>query len=291
MKSNFKIRILELCHKNWDKMTPDATGRFCLVCNKSVIDFTNKLPEEIQHFFENNQGQKICGRLKTSQLDLVSIKIPSILYPNTNYHKTFLLALSLLIGNNMHSQSSSGGTLNSNQSAQLEIEEKNQSEEYPKATNSITKITDYSSITMGPIESIYDRFPLSKNKNKKIVFESFSSQKQYVKTIFTKEEEEKTETKPYFPTGIKSFYAFFASEFKLPVNSELDYKFISFTVEKNGSLTYIGYDDISLSIQKEIIRVLKKSPKWIPGKSNGINKRMRGDGFRVSVYNEINTGK
>ena len=289
MKSNFKISIPELCHENWDKMTPDATGRFCLVCNKSVIDFTNKLPEEIQHFFENNQGKKICGRLKTSQLDLVSIKIPSILYPNTNYHKTFLLALSLLIGNNMHSQSSSGGTLNSNQSAQLEIEEKNQSEEHPKATNSITKITDYSSITMGPIESIYDGFSLSKNKNKRIIFKSFSSQEQYAKTIYTKEEEGKTETKPYFPTGTRSFYAFFASEFKLPVGTDLKPKSISFTVEKNGSLTYIGDDDTPLSMQKEIIRVLKKSPKWIPGKSNGINTNMRGNSFIISIYDEMDT--
>ncbi len=110
MKSNFKITIPEPCNEDWDKMTPDETGRFCLVCNKSVIDFTNKLPEEIQQFFLKNQGQTICGRFKNSQLDSVRIQIPSqILFSQTQYHKIFLLALFITLGTTLFSCSDKNG--------------------------------------------------------------------------------------------------------------------------------------------------------------------------------------
>lgn len=290
MAPNFKINIPEHCNENWNKMTPDETGRFCVVCNKSVIDFTSKLPHEIQRFFSKNQNRTICGRFKNSQLDTVSVKIPSILYPNTNYHKTFLLVLSLFMGNNMHSQSSLEGTLNPNISAHLSVTETNQIVDQPKAckaTDSIVKIIDDSSIVMGPIESIYDRFLLSKSKNKKIEFESFSAQKEYEKTSNTEEKE--TETKPYFPQGMRSFFAFFASEFN-PKNTQLEDMYISFTINGNGSLTYNEPNSyLDKNIQKEIIRVLKLSPKWIPAKSNGISIKGRYF-FKVSIYNEVNIG-
>ena len=110
MKSNFKITIPNPCNENWDEMTPDEIGRFCRVCNKSVIDFTNKLPEEIQQFFLKNQGQKICGRFKNSQLDAVSIQIPrEILFSQTKYHKIFLLALFITMGTSLFSCSSLHG--------------------------------------------------------------------------------------------------------------------------------------------------------------------------------------
>ena len=104
MKPKLKITIPEPCNENWDKMTPDAAGRFCLVCNKSVIDFTNKLPDEIQHFFKNNKDQEICGRFKKSQLDTISFQIPKqVLYSQTQYHKMFLLALFVAMGTTLFS--------------------------------------------------------------------------------------------------------------------------------------------------------------------------------------------
>lgn len=52
------------------------------------------LPEEIKHFFIQNQNEKICGRFRKSQLDSITIQIPSrVLYSQTNYYKMFLLAL------------------------------------------------------------------------------------------------------------------------------------------------------------------------------------------------------
>ncbi|PWB27767.1 hypothetical protein [Flavobacterium sp. HTF] len=77
MNSKQKITIPEPCHENWDKMTPKENGRFCMSCSKTVIDFTAMLPAEIQQFFIQNQNKKICGRFRKSQLETITIQIPS----------------------------------------------------------------------------------------------------------------------------------------------------------------------------------------------------------------------
>ncbi|QOG02669.1 hypothetical protein [Flavobacterium sp. MDT1-60] len=85
-------------------MTPKDNGRYCLSCSKTVVDFTSMLPDEVQHFFIQNQNQNICGRFKKSQLDTLTIQIPSwILYAQMNYHKTFLLALFIAMGTTLFS--------------------------------------------------------------------------------------------------------------------------------------------------------------------------------------------
>ncbi len=60
MNTLFDILIPKPCHEDWNAMTPDEKGRFCSVCTKGVVDFTNKTNQEIQDCFIQNQGQKIC---------------------------------------------------------------------------------------------------------------------------------------------------------------------------------------------------------------------------------------
>jgi len=66
---DFKIRIPEPCHEDWDAMTKNEQGRHCQVCSKTVVDFTNKSSEEIGSFIAENASTKLCGRFKTTQLD------------------------------------------------------------------------------------------------------------------------------------------------------------------------------------------------------------------------------
>ncbi|WP_431243925.1 hypothetical protein ACQ9BO_05510 [Flavobacterium sp. P21] len=104
MERNYKITIPEPCHENWDAMTPKDNGRFCMSCSKTVIDFASMLPEEIQHFFIQNQNKKICGRFRNEQLETIIVQIPSrILYTQTQYHKVFLLALFIAMGTTLFS--------------------------------------------------------------------------------------------------------------------------------------------------------------------------------------------
>ena len=77
MNSKYKITITEPCQENWDNMVPNENGRFCLSCSKTVVDFTTMLPDEVQHYFTQNQNTNICGRFKKSQLDTITIQIPS----------------------------------------------------------------------------------------------------------------------------------------------------------------------------------------------------------------------
>jgi hypothetical protein len=104
MERKGKITIPEPCHEDWNKMKPNENGRFCMSCSKTVIDFSSMLPEEIQHYFIQNQNKKICGRFKQSQLDSITIQIPNrLLYSQTNYHKMFLLALFIAMGTTLFS--------------------------------------------------------------------------------------------------------------------------------------------------------------------------------------------
>jgi len=84
------------------------------------------------------------------------------------------------------------------------------------------------------------------------------------------------EVKPDFPGGIANFYKYIGRNYQVPEEDGLKGKvFVSFVVEKDGSLTDIKViRDIGYGTGKEAIRVLKSSPKWTPGEQNGKKVRV-----------------
>ena len=75
------ISIPTPCHEDWNKMTPDETGRHCSVCVKSVVDFTNMSDEEVKHFLLNKKGdERVCGRFKQTQLHRIIIELPQNIF-------------------------------------------------------------------------------------------------------------------------------------------------------------------------------------------------------------------
>lgn len=68
---NLEIEYLSIptpCNENWDKMEVRAKDtRFCKVCEKCVIDFSEKTPEEIDMIFNINNGN-VCGNFSEDQL-------------------------------------------------------------------------------------------------------------------------------------------------------------------------------------------------------------------------------
>ena len=97
----FKIHIPEPCHENWDKMTPNEHGAFCKSCAKTVIDFSNKTPEEVDAILAENMDKKMCGRFRISQLEetpvlkneIPKIQFPGYLFPISNSpFKAYMLA-------------------------------------------------------------------------------------------------------------------------------------------------------------------------------------------------------
>jgi hypothetical protein len=80
------------------------------------------------------------------------------------------------------------------------------------------------------------------------------------------------QVKPEFPGGPEAFDRFIKENFKNPTAKGKVYAM--FVVEKDGSLSGIKViRDIGYETGAEAIRVLKISPKWIPGKNN--NKFVR----------------
>lgn len=78
-----KIYIPNPCSENWNEMSPEEKGRFCSVCSKCVIDFTEKNSQEIQEIIEEKSDDNICGRFYNHQLninDSKSMKIKEKLF-------------------------------------------------------------------------------------------------------------------------------------------------------------------------------------------------------------------
>ncbi|MBL0146228.1 MAG: carboxypeptidase-like regulatory domain-containing protein [Chitinophagaceae bacterium] len=66
---SIKLSIPTPCHENWDNMTPTEQGRFCSVCAKQVVDFTKMSDYEVINYFNKVQGEKVCGRTLSNQLE------------------------------------------------------------------------------------------------------------------------------------------------------------------------------------------------------------------------------
>jgi protein TonB len=84
------------------------------------------------------------------------------------------------------------------------------------------------------------------------------------------------ELKPDFPGGMEKFYKYVGKNYQVPEEEGLKGKvFVSFVVEKDGSLTDIKViRDIGYGTGKEAIRVLKSCPRWNPGEQNGKKVRV-----------------
>lgn len=293
MEIKHKITIPEPCHEDWNQMTPDQTGRFCNSCAKSVIDFTKMKAPEIQQYFIQNQGKKICGRFNNEQLDSVIIQIPrDILFSQVQFYKIFMLALLISMPGLVSCQNSNGTkqkidkveVVDSHKEEQLvgkiklknpkkeTIQERKASlEELKKKHDALVKkrqaaknepgttTGDVAIVTSGVVSvEPYTGKPTTVDKN--TVY--------HLSTL---------EVPPTFPGGLTKFYEYVNSNLKL---SEEDSKItrrliVSFVVDSDGSLTDIKVlRGINEAIDKEVLRVLKSSPEWIPGKLKGENVKV-----------------
>ena len=68
MKQKIQLQIPEPCHENWNSMTPTQQGRFCLSCQKEVIDFSVMTDKEILQYI-STASEKTCGRIGSQQLN------------------------------------------------------------------------------------------------------------------------------------------------------------------------------------------------------------------------------
>jgi hypothetical protein len=297
MERKYKLKIPEPCKENWEEMTPQENGRFCLSCSKTVVDFTSMLPNEVQHFFIQNQNQSICGRFKNSQLETITIQIPSqILYSQIYYHKMFLLALFITMGTTLFSCQDKEG--NKQKIDKIEVVAYTTAIPIVVGEIPIDKNSPDHAVTPPPPPPKVAHIRFTKEKVKtKNVKSSKAKKANCKKTIAENNKKAELDSikynrdlyttglvftpssiqNPDFPGGIQKFYNFFINELNVTKNSntEISRIIISFAIEKDGYLTYIkSTPSIDIALEKEIIRVVKLSPKWIPGESTRKKTRM-----------------
>ena len=88
------------------------------------------------------------------------------------------------------------------------------------------------------------------------------------------------ELPPKFPGGITEFYKFIGKNFRVPEeaskNNSKGKIYIQFMIEKDGTLSeFKVLKGIGNGLDEEAIRVLKLSPKWIPGSLQGKPTRVQ----------------
>jgi hypothetical protein len=68
MTEKTQLFIGEPCHEQWGDMRPDAGGRFCGSCRKTVVDFTMMSDQEVLAWL-SGAGKSVCGRFMEDQLN------------------------------------------------------------------------------------------------------------------------------------------------------------------------------------------------------------------------------
>jgi hypothetical protein len=68
MKQKIQLQIPTPCHEDWDNMTATQQGRFCMSCQKEVIDFSVMTDKEILRYISTASGNT-CGRIANDQLN------------------------------------------------------------------------------------------------------------------------------------------------------------------------------------------------------------------------------
>lgn len=91
---------------------------------------------------------------------------------------------------------------------------------------------------------------------------------------------ESLEVQPTYPGGMDKFYKYLAKSIRYPAlaqeNNIQGKVFLSFIIEKNGSLTDIKVErNLGYGTDEEAIRVLMSSPRWLPGIQNGKAVRVK----------------
>lgn len=277
MEPKFKIMIPEPCHEDWNKMTPNDNGRFCGSCSKNIVDFTNKLPEEIQAYFL--QHNNVCGRFKKSQLDSLTIQIPNrVLYSQTQYHKIFLLALFIAMGTTLFSCADKNG--NKQKIDKIEVVEDTSKLEHTTVGVMLpTKHNSKNTIPPPPptpkinqvkfVKPNIARIPIitgavsiePHQTNNDTIHNPIDYNTPFTLAVL--------DSKPYPPEGFDKLNEFIKANYVTPNKTENANRriFISFIVEKDGSLTNFKIlRDFGMGSGEEVIRILKTTGKWIPGK-------------------------
>ena len=98
------------------------------------------------------------------------------------------------------------------------------------------------------------------------------------------------EHQPEFPGGFKGFYKYLSENMRYPRDARRakvqGAVFLSFVVERDGSITDVELVKGGMeSLDEEAIRVVSASPKWIPGRQDNREVRVK---YKINVSFTLN---
>ena len=257
--TNDKIRfkIDKPCHEEWDKMEKGVNSRKCINCDKNVIDFTQKTKKEILEYLKLNKS--VCGRFLKDQIE-INNTYPEVIIKNLTESDSFfnskislytIIISSIIIFNSCENQ------------------EKNHK---PVIENGIIKKD--TTLTNKTIENTNQVLPSATNPDDlttmgEVVIQNTEDNYTNINA------ENIDEPIPYGLVDIKPKYKGGFNEFKIYLTKKLSPLklkgeiFLIFTIDKFGSIGNVKIkSDFNKKTENRILTIIKKSPRWIPGREN-----------------------
>lgn len=229
MQDQPTVRLNFTCNRNWEDMTIVENGHFCNDCQKKVVDFTDKTPDEIAAYLISSTT-KVCGRFQQSQLS------PSRPKP---VWKRWLSAAAMFVTVFIGVKEASAQTKASGDS-----------------TNSINQKDKRNNYALGGEIVIVRNNIIPKNSNTFV-----QGQEPY--------SFDAVDVLPTFPSGEKAFAAYLRKNIPSAAHADKTGIASFVVKKDGSITNVSVLKSVNDLTDKEAINALEKSPKWTPGRKNG----------------------
>ncbi len=281
-----KLEIKEPCNEDWNKMKIGLISRHCDLCEKNVMDFTKMNRAEIITYILSNPNEQTCGRMNRDQFDFHHEDIPILIetLKNQKGANTFLILALVCL-----SLSACAQTPQKNINTPPVIETTigkvmatpPDSTQINDSTNVIKESFDKNTIKgkvmiepthqektqktkiEEPVPEIGEVEPLMGDIEPEIEIDKEASDGKVLQFA---------EKMPEYKGGLDSLYKFLHRNIKSSKDKGQGNVYVRFVVEKDGTITrpnILKSLTNSKALDDEVLRVIKKMPKWIPARNNG----------------------
>ncbi len=283
MKPNIPIP----CSEDWNKMKIGQIGRHCGVCDKSVVDFTEKSRHEILSYLIEHRNEEVCGHVRVSQLDfrhedtLIVIRDLEKKHRNTNlsYYLLSMATLSLMAcESNPKLPPTKPKTEQTEMLGEVKIDETCQKSD-KKEKFDVTKIDRKFGEEIRVVEGTVDGGMMIEPPKMGGAMEVEIVAPEPVlmgDIIMDPKPRMIVEKMPEFPGGTEALMTYIHSKLKYP-KWEKRRKiqgtvYATFVVNEKGEITdpkILKSVEGSENFDQEVIQLLNRMPRWKPGEDRG----------------------